>query len=567
MNGPAFGRTRDWQSFLQIAIVAAIAVSPLAIWGPSCGHDFDFHLVSWLEILHSWHAGIFYPHWAVSPNYGAGEARFVFYPPLTWMLGGALGTMLPWTWTPQVFTFLAFVFCGISMRALAREWLTNNMAVFAASLYIVSPYLLFNAYERGAYGELIGAAWLPLIILFALRRRSSSAWLAIAIAGIWLTNAPSAVIGEYLLVVVAGMAALLERTWWPLARAAWAQVLGLGLASFYVLPGAYERRWVAIREAIGPGMRVEDSWLFGHTGEPFHDQVLHTASLIGVCLLLAGAIGGVMARHRVNRENRRWLLPMMLLIPTMLFLLLPVSDFLWRHAPEMKFLQFPWRWLLVASLVASALLATALKNSLLGYANWLLLPLLAVLAVSASFKTLHLYQVCDEEDALTSQVQLFHSGRGVEGTDEYASLGADNTAIQRSLPEVRVLQGADEDATEADQENPQWSASKAKPMRAAVDVKLWQPENKQIEVDSQQPGFAVLRLREYPAWSVQVNGHEVAFRPRRLDGLVTIPISAGHSQIKIKWGTTPDVLWGRVLSGLAMFGILGTLLWRQRQVS
>ena len=45
-----------------------------------------------------------YPHWVASANYGAGEPRFVFYPPLSWMLGAMLGVMLPWTWTPIAFT-------------------------------------------------------------------------------------------------------------------------------------------------------------------------------------------------------------------------------------------------------------------------------------------------------------------------------------------------------------------------------------------------------------------------------------------------------------------------------
>ena len=47
-----------------------------------------------------------YPHWAPSPNYGAGEPRFVFYPPLTWMLGAALASFLPWDLAPIALTFL-----------------------------------------------------------------------------------------------------------------------------------------------------------------------------------------------------------------------------------------------------------------------------------------------------------------------------------------------------------------------------------------------------------------------------------------------------------------------------
>ena len=78
-----------------ILLAAFVAIAPQLIRGNSCGHDFDFHLVSWLDCVNAWRHGIPYPHWAPSPNYGAGEPRFVFYPPLTWMLGAALGLILP----------------------------------------------------------------------------------------------------------------------------------------------------------------------------------------------------------------------------------------------------------------------------------------------------------------------------------------------------------------------------------------------------------------------------------------------------------------------------------------
>jgi len=87
-----------------ILLAATVAVAPQLIRGNSCGHDFDFHLVSWFDCLNGWRHGIPYPHWSPSANYGAGEPRFVFYPPLTWMLGAALGLLLPWGLVPIAVT-------------------------------------------------------------------------------------------------------------------------------------------------------------------------------------------------------------------------------------------------------------------------------------------------------------------------------------------------------------------------------------------------------------------------------------------------------------------------------
>ena len=54
-----------------------------------------------------------------SANFGAGEPRFVFYSPLTWMLGAALGFVLPWTLVPVVMTFL--LLAGTGLVASAAE--------------------------------------------------------------------------------------------------------------------------------------------------------------------------------------------------------------------------------------------------------------------------------------------------------------------------------------------------------------------------------------------------------------------------------------------------------------
>ncbi|HUD99817.1 MAG TPA: hypothetical protein VMR62_09605, partial [Bryobacteraceae bacterium] len=74
-----------------ILVAALVATGPQLFLGNSCGHDFDFHLVSWLDAQQCWREGIVYPHWSPSANFGAGEPRFIFYPPLSWMLGAALG--------------------------------------------------------------------------------------------------------------------------------------------------------------------------------------------------------------------------------------------------------------------------------------------------------------------------------------------------------------------------------------------------------------------------------------------------------------------------------------------
>jgi uncharacterized membrane protein len=248
--GPAF-----------ILLAAVLAIAPQLVRGSPCGDDFDFHLVSWIDCLNAWQHGIPYPHWAPSANFGAGEPRFVFYPPLTWMLGAALGWVLPWTPVSIVLTFLLLAATGLATRALGRSLLPDGAATLAGCAALFSGYELYNIYKRADFAELTGGFWIPLLLLYLLRDRNPSASLirraldgsalplALVVAGCWLSNAPLGVMGCYLLAAVALAAALEARSWAPVLRAAVAAALGIGLAALYLLPAAWEQRWIDVSQA------------------------------------------------------------------------------------------------------------------------------------------------------------------------------------------------------------------------------------------------------------------------------------------------------------------------------
>src|SRR5215470_11060822 len=89
--------------FTIIAAAAFAAIVPMFWFGNVSGHDFEFHMNSWMEVAGQWHEGILYPRWAAMSHYGYGEPRFIFYPPASWLFGAALGKVLPWKLVPGVF--------------------------------------------------------------------------------------------------------------------------------------------------------------------------------------------------------------------------------------------------------------------------------------------------------------------------------------------------------------------------------------------------------------------------------------------------------------------------------
>jgi hypothetical protein len=590
MSAPPEGHWRRIAGPALILLAAAVATTPQLFRGNSCGHDFDFHLASWLDCLNSWRQGILYPHWAPSPNFGAGEPRFIFYPPLTWMLGAALGLVLPWELVPVALTFLLLAATGLATRALARQELEDGPATLAGCAALFSGYALFCGYERSAFGELTGGFWVPLLLLYILRDRNpsaslrrraldgSAAPLALVVAGCWLSNAPAGVMACYLLAAVALAAALLEKSWAPVLRATAGAVLGMGLAAFYLLPAAWEQRWIDIRQVTGdPGVRIENSWLFSRHANPLlalHDVELRKVSIIAVAMI-AVALGGLLICWRRGKlpNQRRWWIPLALIPPAVLFLQLPLSLPVWNLLPKLRFLQFPWRWLAVLEAPMAIFFAAAVWPSPTArrWLHWAVAAVCTAVFMAASAGAGYFFfQVCDDEDAVAGMLSVYRSGAGFAGTDEYGPPGTDDSLLSTGLPLACLVSDpstalgafAGESAEGAVSA---WDARQGS-CEATFAAAPMQAGHLRIAAVTAHAGYLVLRLRSYPAWRVTVNGQPTTNLPKREDGLMAVPVPQGPVDLTVDWTTTSDVVIGRWLSGLSV--LLLTALWYlERKIS
>ncbi|MGA2571475.1 MAG: 6-pyruvoyl-tetrahydropterin synthase-related protein [Terracidiphilus sp.] len=603
-----------------ILLAAAVAALPQLIRGSSCGHDFNVHLVSWLDCLNAWRHGILYPQWASSPNYGAGEPRFVFYPPLTWMLGAALGAVLPWSLAPIALTFLMLAAAGLATRALALEALDDLPAALAGCVAIFSGFALFTAYERGAFPEFAGGALLPLIVLFTLRDRRPSAgppiWapfgqrvlrrggspigspakadigvfrrafdgstvpLALALAGAWLSDLPLGVMAGYLLVGLALLWAVVNKTWAPLLRAALATILGLSLAAFYWLPAALERHWVDIRQSTDdPNSNFENSWAFARHADPLlapHDEILHRASWIAVSMIAVALAALLVAWRRgavpfsKSPASRRLGIPLAAIPAVVLFLLFPISRPLWHLLPEMSFLQYPWR-LLEAVEAPMAILFVAAVWPRGRRARIAVLAACAALFLAATvYAGAVFFQVCLPEDTVASVVAAHCAGAGFEGMFEYEPPHGDITEIATGLPDVCLVADPsialgvhDPQDPEA---NPAWAPDEGSclAMFSAIGGDRANPEHRKIVGATAQTGYLVLRLLSFPAWTVRVNGVSPASLPQRDDGLIVAPVPQGPFELTVDWTTTPGVILGRWVSSLSILLLLALFLLERR---
>jgi len=518
---------------------ALVVIFPIFLLGNPSGHDFEFHLHSWMEVLSQWRQGIFYPRWAALANHGYGEARFIFYPPLSWILGAALGALLPWKAVPGAYVWLVLTLSGGCMFMLARRWLGRNDAIFAAALYAANPYFIVIVYWRSAFAELLAGALLPLLLLYLLRLdedgNRAAVGLSVTVAAAWLTNAPAAVMVNYSLVLLALQTAIVRRSPRTALLAAAAAITGAGLAAFYIVPATYEQRWVNIAQVLAPGVRPQDNFLFTTIADPDHNLFNLLVSVVASAEVAVMAVAVLGMRRWRSQEPQAWW-ALLGWAAAAVILMFSVSALLWQHLPLLRYLQLPWRWLLCLNVVF------ALYVTLAGRWFWragVCLGMLGVLIFVWHRTQPPWWDTAIEIDKLTAQHQ---AGTGYEGAEEYVPAGADAYDASQNAPLVAVEGG--------------------EPVQ--LQVQRWSPELKEFVAETSQPGKLALRLFDYPAWQVEVNGQQVDTEPQENTGQMLVPVQAGENRVQVTFTRTWDRTWGGIISVLTLAFAVLAWLWRPK---
>jgi hypothetical protein len=538
-------RPPSWLIALGLSLLASLAILLPFFWlGSASGHDFEFHAASWLDVAYQWKHGVLFPRWTAWTNYGFGEPRFIFYPPLSWILGAALSLVLPVSWVPIAFIFLSQTLAGMSAFFLLRRLVGSTPAFLGAVFYAANPYALLVTYIRSDFAEQLACALFPLVLLATLRlagllpdekpKLSAIPSFAFPFAAVWLCNAPAGVIASYSVAILFAWALFTQRSLRVAIRAVCGLALGFGLAGFYLVPAAYEQRWVNIGQALATGLLPSENFLFTQIADPEHTWFNWISSICALALVLLAGITALFSRRfSKNSALSNTVKPLwgalLLLGSLATIMMLRLTAPFWNLLPKMRFVQFPWRWMSMMAVICCCFLAAAIERR----RGWLWFALVAVLSFPLSHFLMQ--NTWWDPDEMPTQRAAITNGTGYEGVDEYDPLGDDHMELPKRAPLAAIFPGEATDAL-------------ATVPAASIQVEQWDTTNHKILVDSSGPAAVALRLLNYPIWQVTVNGKRVApEKPDDLDQML-VPIPAGKSEIQVCFVRTPDQTAGIALS-------------------
>jgi hypothetical protein len=389
--------------------------------------------------------------------------------------------------------------------------------------------------------ELLAGCLLPLLLLFVLRCEEKGHQmilpLSAVVAASWLTNVPAAVMVNYSLALLVVTVAIRWRKPRLLLYAAAAVLLGAALAAFYLVPAVYEESWINLGEILAPGVRPADNFLFTRTADVDHNRFNLLISIVATAeILIVCATIWLFRRRREQPTILSCTLTVWAGVAAIL--MCSLTRVFWTILPELRFVQFPWRWLLCMN-VAFALFVTIV------FRRWrirlaLCLAMLCVLAI-----LWHRVQQpwWDAAADIQEMRDAIDDGVGYEGTDEYVPAGVDPYQLNKDAPQIAVIS--------------------RRP--AHVRILAWRAQSKRFTVEVTHPEKLRLRLLNYPAWQIEVNGVTINAKSQSVTGEILVPVEAGISEVRVNFVRTSDRLLGGTITAIAVLLVAAWTLYQKRQ--
>lgn len=473
-----------------------------------------------------------------------GYPIFNYYAPLPYYIGEVfyliLGSLL---WSAKAIFALSFVGAYIFMYLLAQKLWGKLGGSAAAIFYSFAPYHALDFYVRGAMGEMWALMFFPAVFwaIIKLEEKQNTARMLLVVftlAGLIISHNLATMIFVPLVIFWIVFNYLKKRNKKFLWFNALAFLLASLISSFYLLPAIVEKNLVHVDTTTYgyfsytehfKGLRkllVERSWEYGSSIREVPGGERDGMSYQIGWIHLLGWILAIIGAKNLWKRNR-WLSLLIIggsiAISFSIFMVHPRSLNVWNMLPMLKYLQFPWRFLILIIFLTSFLSGSIfVLNFKKKYLLWIVMVILVVVSNFSYFKPGKFIQTTDQK-LLTGENWDKQIKRSIF---DYLPIYAKEPPAELATAHYEVLTGD----------------SKVYDFNKGTN---W------ITFKTVTNSHTIIRLSQYyfPNWEVTVDGKKtnVEYKNNNL-GLMTIILGKGNHEISARLYDTPIRSFANILT-------------------
>ncbi|HRH42190.1 MAG TPA: 6-pyruvoyl-tetrahydropterin synthase-related protein, partial [Pyrinomonadaceae bacterium] len=355
--------SKDWLCLLALALFVFLLIFPVFYFGIPNGADFPQHYQFAFTYLESIKSGNFLPGWSPSNNYGFGEVGIRFYPPLAHYCL-ALTQLLTGDWylTSWLNVLFWMLLGSLGIYLWAREWLSPQNSLWVGILYAVAPYHLSQFYQYFLYSEYVAAGILPFCFFYLTRvirdgKFKNVLGLGFSSALLILSHIPTTIIG----VICLGLYAILILDWKKLTK-----IIPLLFISGVLAVSSTAFYWSKLITEIGlvnhSNPKYASSYSVAYFPMIFHSTEYYFSkqmwykdlvSISAILFILPLIVFLFWQRKKSTQDlsQKKYYLAVLLTGIFAFFMSSHLSSFIWDNISFLQRLQFPFRWLSVATLM------------------------------------------------------------------------------------------------------------------------------------------------------------------------------------------------------------------------
>lgn len=315
-------------------------------------HDGEVQVARIGAYYKAFNQGVILPRWAGDLNYGFGAPVFIFFYPLPGYLGSlihAIGFNLETTF--KIILGLSFVGGPLCFYLWTSTFLRKRDAFLASLFFMLAPYHFLDIFVRGDIGELLSFVFIPLVFWSIDKKKillGSIFYALLILSHHGMAFVFSPVLLGYMLI----------NNWNNLfLRKLFIFFGGLALAAFFWIPALIEGKYIhqlSLNESVKQNYLSLFRVLYTPWGFGTHiNAVGGLAPQIGLITSIAVVVS--LLCLFLAKKGKKNIIFWIAIFSSSIFMVLATSGVIWSRLSILNQLQFPWRFISIASFAASVL--------------------------------------------------------------------------------------------------------------------------------------------------------------------------------------------------------------------